>query len=133
MASASEDLQKAILNALLADAGVSAVVGDRVHDGRPISYPSITFGPSDVLPEDLDCIDGLMTTVQIDCWTRDENRLRPVKALADRVRQALHRARLQLETHALVNLSVVSTRSFMDPDELTGHGIVTVEAEIEER
>ena len=81
----------------------------------------------------MDCIDGLTETLQINCWVQDGDRLRPAKALADKVRKALHRYPLQMSTHALVNISISGTRAFMDPDGKTGHGIVTIEAEIEER
>ena len=133
MPAPSDELQTAILATLLADPAVSAIVGDRISDGRPTAYPSLTFGPGDSVPEDMDCIDGLIETMQIDCWVRDGDRLWPVKVLADRVRKALHRVPLSLDTHALTNLRVISTRAFMDQDGETGHGIVTVEAEIEER
>lgn len=133
MPTPSEELQRAILQALLAEPSVAAVVGDRITDGPPLAYPSITFGPTDSVPDDMDCIDGLTETIQIDCWVRDGQRLRPAKALADKVRTALHRRAMTLETHALVNLRIVGTRAFMDPDGETGHGIVTVEAEIEQR
>ncbi|WP_392338857.1 DUF3168 domain-containing protein [Loktanella salsilacus] len=133
MSTPSEALQQAILNILLADAAVAEVVGDRIHDGRPTAYPSITFGPADSVPEDMDCINGLTETLQIDCWVRDGDRLRPAKALTDKVRKAVHRNTPDLDTHALVNLQIVGTRAFMDPDGKTGHGIVTIEAEIEER
>lgn len=134
MATASEDLQKAVYDALLADTDVSAVVGTNVFDGLPTAYPAITFGPVDYVPDDMDCIDGRIETMQLDCWVRDgSKRLSPAKALADKVKIALHGAELSLATHALAVLRVASVRSMMDPDGLTGHGIVTLEAEIEER
>lgn len=134
MATPSEDLQAAIYAALIADAGVAAVVGTRVVDGAPSDYPAITFGPGDYLPDDMDCIDGRIETMQLDCWVRDSSqRLRPARALADLVKAALHGMELSLATHALAALRVVAVRAMMDPDGLTGHGIVTLEAVIEER
>lgn len=133
MASPSAELQTAIYNALVADAGVGALAGDRIHDGRPADgpFPCITFGPSDYTPEDAECITGRVESLQIDCWVRDA-RVRPARELADAVKAALHLANLSLDVHALALLRVTAVRAFMDPDGITGHGIVTVEATIEE-
>lgn len=128
-----EDLQIAVLNALLANPAVQAVVGDRISDGLPKGFPCITFGASDYVPLDLDGIDLREQALQLHCWVRDGEKIWPTAALADKVKAALHLAELQLSAHALVILKVESVRAFMDPDGLTGHAIVSVEAEIEER
>ena len=133
MPTPSEALQKAVYDALIADPAVSAIVGTRVTDGRPQAYPSITFGPSDFVAEDWDCFPSRVESLQLDCWTRDGDRLRPARALADTVKAALHLKELDLDGHALTLLRVESVRSFMDVDGLTGHAVVTLEAEIEER
>lgn len=135
MATPSEDLQKVIYDALVADAAVSDVVDVRVFDGRPEGgdFPCVTFGSSDYLLDDMDGIDGREETLQLDCWVRDGGRLRPAKALADKVRAALHEQAFSMPNHALANLQVEAVRAFMDADGLTGHGIVTVTATVEER
>lgn len=135
MATASEDLQKAIRATLLADAAVAAIVGTRVADGltADATFPLVTFGPTDWRPEDMDCVVGREETVQLDCWTRSGASLRPAKALADKVARALHKVSLSLDTHAAADLTVEAVRAFMDPDQLTGHGIVVCTALIEER
>ena len=135
MASPSDELQTAIYAALVADAGVGALVGDAIYDGRPPVLPDkcITFGPSDYVPDDMDCITGRQETVQIDCWWASNRRLKPVKTLADAVKAALHRAELPLGTHALAFLEVEEVRAFMDADGATGHGVVIVTAMVEER
>lgn len=134
MGTPSEDLQGAVYRALILDGAVSAVVGSRVSDGRPGEFPAITFGPSDYVPDDMDCISGRVETLQIDCWVRDgSGRISPARALADKVKAALHGAYLSLDTHALALLTVAGVRAFMDADGLTGHGVVTLEAVLEER
>ena len=134
MASASTELQTAIYNALISAPAVSAIVGTNVVDGKPASYPAISFGPSDFVPEDMDCIDGREETIQIDCWVRDgSKRLRPAKDLADAVYNALHNQPLQMNVHALTRIYVESVRAMMDPDGLTSHSWLSVTAEIEQR
>lgn len=133
MGTPSEELQEAIYAALVADAAIGAIVGDRISDGLPSDYPAITFGPSDYIPEDMYCIEGRSESLQIDCWVRDGGNLWPARRLADTVKTLLHDADLSLATHALTGILVERVRAFMDPDGLTGHGVVTVIAEIEER
>ena len=134
MSSPSTELQVAILNALKAATGVHAICGDRIYDGRPddAAFPCVTFGPTQYIPEDVECIVGGIEVVQLDCWARDGGKLWPAKDLAAAVKAALHEASLSLSTHALARISVTSVRTFLDPDGKTAHGVVIVEAEIEE-
>jgi len=133
MASVSVELQTAIYDALIGDDAVSTLVGDRVYDGSPSTraFPCITFGPTDSLPEDMECVSALTETVQLDVWSRDQGRMRPCKEICDAVREALHLAGLDLEVNALVRIRVDGVRVFMDSDGVTTHGVVTVEADLE--
>ncbi len=132
--SASVELQALIYSTLIADAGVSALVGEKVFDGRPdeTQYPCITFGPMDMSPDDMEGISGREETIQIDIWSRDGGRLRPCKEIADAVKSALHLADLSLATNCLVKVEVESMRVFLDRDGLTAHGVISVMADIEE-
>lgn len=132
--SVSAELQKAIYDALIADAGVGALVGDRIYDGAPSGqvFPCITFGPTDSRPDDMDCIAGRSETVQLDVWSREHGRMRPCKEICDAVKDALHLAGLSLTVNALVLIRVEGVRVFLDRDGITAHGVLTVEAELEE-
>jgi hypothetical protein len=134
MASVSLELQKAIYEALTSDDAVSALVGDRVYDGTPSNqqFPYITFGPNDRILEDLECISASTETLQLDVWSRDQGRLGPCKAVCDAVRNALHLAGLELQVNALVRIRVDRVRVFKDSDGVTAHGVVTIEADLEE-
>jgi len=132
--SASNELQALIYNRLTTNAGVTAIVGTRVYD-NPIGkdvFPYISFGPSDVVEDDADCVTGRIETVQIDCWSRYQGGFREVKDLADAVKKALHRYAGALTVNALVEMTVESIRYFRDPDGQTSHGVVTVQAIVEE-
>lgn len=132
--SASGELQVLIFNRLVADAAVHAIVADRIYDGRPKSgsYPCITFGPSDYVPDNLECLTSREETVQIDCWSDDQSRLNPCKKLADAVKASLHDFEGQLATHFLVEMKVEAVRVFLDQDGIKAHGVVTVTASIDE-
>lgn len=132
--SISRELQKLIFDTLLADTAVSDLVGGRVYDGAPSDqeYPCITFGPTDSFNDDLQCVDARTETVQLDIWSRDQGRMGPCKDICDAVKNALHLADLALATHALVRIRTDGIRVFRDSDGITAHGIVTVEADLEE-
>lgn len=134
--SASSELQELIETTLRADAGVGAIVGDRIYDEAPPesnrTYPDVTFGTSDFLPDDDECITGRSETIQLDCWTRDHGRLKSCRALVDAVKAALHEADLTLSNNALVFIRVALVRVMRDQDGLTGHGVVQVTASVEE-
>lgn len=132
--SASLSLQDAILAALKNDAEVQALVGARIWDRAPdkAAFPHITFGPSDIVPEDYECISARVETVQIDIWSRDQGKKWPCKRIVDAVKGALHRHTADLGDHALASLRVTLARVVDDPDGITVHGIVTCEATVEE-
>ncbi|UWR30434.1 DUF3168 domain-containing protein [Sulfitobacter sp. W002] len=132
--STSIDLQTLIYERLVADARVHALVEDRIFDRVPADadYPCITFGPSDYSPEDMDCIKGRDETLQLDCWAEDHGRLRPAKEIADAVKKALHQFEADAGDSALITMTVEAVRVMRDRDGITGHGIVTVTANLEE-
>jgi hypothetical protein len=132
--SASADLQKLIFDRLVADAGVHAVVADRIYDNRPntAQFPCVTFGPSDVVEDDAECVTGRVETIQLDCWARGNGRIGAVKPLVDAVKAALHLFHVDPPNSALVEMRVTGTRAFIDADGLTAHGVVTVQAIMEE-
>ncbi|WP_372570365.1 DUF3168 domain-containing protein [Ruegeria jejuensis] len=132
--SVSAELQKAIYDTLIADAAVSALIDDRVYDGRPkaSNFPCITFGPSDTRADDMECIDGRFETIQLDVWSRDQGKMRRCKEIMDAARNALHFADLSLTVNALVLIRVESMRIFMEGGGLTAHGVITVEADLEQ-
>lgn len=132
--SASRALQTAIYDALVADAAVGALVGDRIYDGAPSdrAFPNITFGPSQEVTDDVDCIDGEEHFVQLDVWTDDQSRLGPCKDIVATLKAALHETGLTVaDPYALAFLRVTNTRSMIDRDGIRGHGIVELQAMLE--
>ncbi len=132
--SVSREFQEAIYNRLISDAAVGALIGNRVYDDSPANreFPCITFGPTDVVPNDMECITARTETIQLDVWSRDHGRKWPCKEIMDAVKGALHLVDIELAVNALVVIRVVGQRVFMDRDGITAHGVVTVSAELEE-
>jgi len=128
MTSPTLELQGAIVTALKAAAGVTALVGVRVYDMVPADsdFPYVSLGPTDEVSDDTDCTDGFEITLQIDCWSRKPG-FPEVRQIADAVRQAL-KPELTLTDNALFYLQHITTRTFRDPDGLTSHAALTFEA-----
>lgn len=132
----SRELQAMLYAALTADAAVAALVGDRVYDAPRAEavFPYLSFGPSNWFPEDADGLVMRREALQVDVWSRDGGRHGPCKEIVDSVAAvARNRGTLGLATHALATLSVLRTSVSDDPDGLTVHGFVIIEAVIEER
>ena len=133
--SSSSELQQLIFETLTGNGAIMALangVYDRVPTnpfGEKTAY--ISFGSEDANEDDAEGIDGLEATTQIDIWSRAGGRVE-CKNLTALVRKALHEKELQLPTSALVEIRVVLTRIFADPDGETTHGVVQVTAMIEE-
>lgn len=131
--SLSNAIQKAIFEALTGAASVAAMIGGRVIDGSPesIDFPNITFGPSDFLPDDYECIPGRVETLQLDVWSRAQDGKREAKAICDAVVAVLHEQPLTLESGRAVRVSLELARVFADPDGLTTHGVLQFQIEAE--
>lgn len=132
--STSTELQTLIYNLLVADAGVHAICADRIYDLPPKAavYPYVSFGPSDVLDDDSDCINGEIEVIQLDCWSTAQDGFREVKLLGAAVKNALHKTGADLATHGLSSLRVTMVLYLRDPDGRTSHGVVQVSAIVEE-
>lgn len=133
--SASYDLQKLIYDTLRNDAGVMAQVSG-VYDSVPdnpwgAKQAYISFGPVDVVEDDAECIYGATHAFQIDCWSRKKGSVH-CKQIVDAVKKALHDKSADLGDYGLAQMRVTMRRVFADPDGVTTHGVVTVEADIEE-
>lgn len=133
--SASAELQKAILDHLLADPAVSGLIGDRLYDGAPkdAPYPHAEFGPSDFVPERGTCLTSRVETLQIDVWARDAGRKRICGTVVDAMHAALDDTAIPIAAPYRIVTLEASGRTMPDPDGITWHGIVTVTAEVERR
>lgn len=132
--SISAEVQKLIYDRLVADANVHALIEDRVYDRVPEKpqFPYVSFGPSDQIEDDAECITGLIETMQIDCWSRYQGGYLELKRVADAVRQSLHLWASDLATQALVEMRFNSVRYFADPDGITRQAVISVQAIVEE-
>lgn len=122
-------LEAAIVAKLKADAGVTALAGTRVYDSPPVSptFPYVTIGPTQVLPDKADCIDGTEVFQQIDVWSRTSGSP-GAKRLGAAVVAALDDQDLTVAGYSAVVFELQDAQYLLDPDGLTHHGVVNFRA-----
>ena len=126
----SLELQKAIVAALKADAGVSAICNGRIYDTVPPApvMPYVSFGPFQLIAEHGTCLNGGEAIIQLDGWST-ENGTVEAKRLGAAVAKALDDAELVLDApQLLLELTVEQIQYLRDPDGITAHAVITVHA-----
>jgi hypothetical protein len=122
-------LQKAIFAALIADAAVAALVGDRIYDAAPrdAAFPYLAFGPARLADWSTGSEAGSEHRFLVHAWSRKRGK-RETFAIAEAVGAVLHDQSLELDGHALVNLRLETTDVIRDPDGITWHGVLRFRA-----
>jgi hypothetical protein len=122
MSDPSLELQAAVVTALKGNAGVIAVVGTRVYDNVPptATFPYISLGDSQVLPDKADCIDGTEIFFNLDGWSRDL-RFPECKSISKAVVAALDDQALTVTGYTAVVFELDSINYLRDPDGITRH------------
>jgi hypothetical protein len=124
MSDPSYELQDAIVRALKGSS--PQVAGGRVYDAAPTTatFPYITLGDCQVLPDKYDCIDGVIVYPQIDLWSRAIG-YGEIKLLAKNVLALLDDQSLTVTGYDLVLFEIQDVRYLRDPDGLTRHAALT--------
>lgn len=126
MSDNSLELQKAIVLAFRADAAIGALAGDRIYDlvPQPVTFPYVSFGPSQGEPYDGVAMDGWECVIELHTWSRSgaNNRVECQSIMAG-VEALLHDQSLTLEAANFVNGRMTSSRTFADPDGITFRGV----------
>ena len=122
MSDPSLELQAAIVSKLKNDSGVQAVVGQRIYDEVPSNptFPYISIGDNQVLPDKSDCIDGTEIFWQLDGWARDPTYPR-TKSISKAVVAALDDATITVSGYNVVVVELNTINYLHDPDGITRH------------
>lgn len=134
----SHEIQVAIVARLKVDIDVAALIDGRVFDRIPRSasgevtatFPFVSFGPEQEIPENADCLDASEIILQIDAWSRDPG-YREVRRVAKAVVASLDESSLPIADNALVYFEYDGRRILRDPDGLTSHAVLTFRAGVE--
>ncbi len=117
---------------LKADGGVITLVSNRVYDNVPPTptFPYISLGDSQVLPDKADCIDGTEIFFNIDGWSR--NITTPeVKRISKAIVAALDDQALTVSGYTAVIFELSTVNYLRDPDGITRHVAITFRALIQ--
>lgn len=139
--SAEVALQKAIVAALRADAGLLALTGnrkagtaearvfDRVEPDTALPY--VNIGEIQAVDDGAECLDGIEVFVTIHVWSGKVGAIEARRMIAA-VRDALHEQAITLEEpYALLEIQHRDSRTFPDADPSITHGVLTIRALIE--
>lgn len=134
MSEPSLALQGAISTLLKANAGVAAIVGTRVYDAVPTNpvatFPYLTIGDDQVLPDIAQDYDGADVVMTIHGWSRGAG-FPEVKGLGKAVNAALTDAALTITGFRIVEIIPEQIQYLRDPDGLTRHGVFVFRARTE--
>lgn len=136
ISSPQAEVQKMVFDALTADATVAGLVNG-IYDRPPaaaFNEPKlgyISFGPTQALNDDSECIIGDQYTVQLDFWSRQVGFVH-VKRMLDAAKRVLQNTTIDLDDNAMVGCIVESMQTLRDPDGLTNRGIMTLIVHVEE-
>ena len=128
-------LQKGVRAALVADAGVSALIGTRLYDEPPqnVTFPYARFGGIEPLAFDTDSMEGALVSFTIEAHSRSASGRVEAAQIAEAVKAALHRqeASVTVAGHTLVEL-IFETFSVTRDGEGRGYtAIVSLQAMLE--
>lgn len=126
MSDPSLEVQSALVTALKAAGALPSIVGARVYDAPPTSptFPYVTLGDCQVLPDKADCIDGAELFLQVDVWSRAVG-YPEAKTIAKAVVAKLDDQPLSVTAHSVIVFEHQSTNYLRDPDGLTRHAAIT--------
>lgn len=133
MASASLELQGAIVAALKSSPAVSSLVDQKIYDIAPADAqtPYVVMGDFDEHRVDATCLKARKTYVTLHVWSASAGFME-VRQVAEAVAETLHHAPLVLTSHRLVSLDHSRTRVMRDLDGIHLHAVIELVAYTEE-
>ena len=126
-------LQGAIVAKLKADTGLQALIGSpvRLYQDVPapaaLTFPYVTIGEGQNVPDQVQCIDGSEIFLDLHVWSRATG-FAECKRIAAIIESALNDAVLTLDDHRCVEIERDGARYLRDQDLVTKHGVVTFRA-----
>lgn len=127
--SAETALAAAIRTAAINDAGVTALVADRIYDDPPpdVVFPYVTLGRVESRSVDSCSREALEHGVTLHVWSRYGGRAEALDIIAA-LRGCLHNAALNVADRRLVFIFAQFTDVFRSGDGRTTHGVLRLRA-----
>lgn len=130
---AALDLQAAVAALLSADADLLTLLGGpRIHDGPPrgTAFPFVSIGESGQSDWSDGSTAGGAIRLTLHVWSRAAGK-REAWSILGLLMRLLHEAELPLSDHTLIQLRAELAEVRTDPDGLTEHGVLRLEALVE--
>ena len=122
-------LQKAVFAALAGDAGVAALVGDRIYDAPPrhAAFPYVRLGEARMSDWSTGTEAGGEHRLTLHVWSRERGKAE-CWAVIEAIDAVLNDAALGLDGASLVNLRTETAEARRDGDGITWHGVMRFRA-----
>lgn len=132
MSDPSLALQDALIIALRTSGALPPAVGKRVYDDVPATptFPYVSLGDGQVLPDKADCVDGTEIFPQIDVWSRTVGFVE-CKQIARAIVAKLDDQALDVAGFRVNVFELQDTQYLRDPDGKTRHAAITFRALLE--
>lgn len=127
------ELQGAIVAKLKADGALQALIGNpiRLYQDVPtpntLTFPYVTIGEGQNVPDQVQCIDGSEIFVDLHVWSRATG-FPECKRIAAAIEAALNDADLTLDSNRCVVILRDGARYLRDQDLVTKHAVITLRA-----
>jgi hypothetical protein len=129
MPAPAAELQKAVFDALGADAALAALIGARIFDHAPanVAFPYITFGRTSFYDWSTGTESGAEQLFTLHVWSKEKGKQQTLQIM-EIARARLHDAALTLDEHHLVNLRLEFSEARYDEDLSVYHGLLRFRA-----
>jgi hypothetical protein len=134
MTAPAAELQKAVFDALAADAAVTALLGGgKIYDHAPanVAFPYLTFGRTSIFDWSTGTESGTEQLFTLHVWSKTKGK-KETLAIMEAVRALLDDAALELDEHHLVNMRLEFAEERYDEDLSVHHGLLRFRAVTEE-
>ena len=122
-------LTAAIVSALTTSSPpVLAHIYDKVTPAA--TFPYVSIGPIQVIPDKADCIDGTEVFIQLDIWSQTASSVEE-KQISAAIVAALDDQDLTVSGYRAVIFQLQDINHLRDPDGLTWHGVLNMRALME--
>lgn len=126
MASASLELQGAIVGRLKTTPELTALVDQKIYDIAPAKAqtPYVVIGDFDDHRADVTCVRSMKIYATLHVWSAHVGGFMEAKQVAEAVVDALHNIPLVLATNRLISLEHIRTRAMRDLDGIHSHAVL---------
>ncbi len=129
MGAPAAELQRAVFEALTADAALSRLIDGRVYDQPPgaTPFPYVTFGRTSLYDWSTGTESGTEQLFTLHVWSKAKGK-KETLAIMEAARTVLEGARLPLATEHLVDLTLEFAEARHDEDLSVHHGLLRFRA-----